>query len=149
MKIMNKIRMEDIIGSLLVLGFEQVDPMLYTLTLGQLSILNSEDNWFTLADTETSFAFNRYVLYDGFVYKLRDPEVVCLAMKLGLKEEVIKHLENLDFEEIILKKAAFYGIDWASQVKALFFCGKELEILKNLNLNKNNHRTLINKRISR
>ena len=69
---MEKINTEILVSSLFTIGFDKVDPLLYTYTLGQLSIDNQKLQLFEFEDSETSQKFNDYVNYDGIIFKLKD-----------------------------------------------------------------------------
>ena len=69
---MEKINTEILVSSLFSIGFDKVDVALFTYTLGQLSIDNKQLQLFEFEDSETHQIFNKYVDYDGIVFKLKD-----------------------------------------------------------------------------
>ena len=82
---MEKINTEILVSSLFTIGFDKVDPLLYTYTLGQLSIDNQKLQLFEFEDSETSQKFNDYVNYDGIIFKLKDGVTL---------ETNVSHVEN-------------------------------------------------------
>ena len=66
---MEKINTEILVSSLFIIGFDKVDGLLFTYTLGQLSIDNHKLQLFEFEDSCTSQKFNEYVNYDGIVFK--------------------------------------------------------------------------------
>ena len=62
---MEKINTEILVSSLFVIGFDKVDALLYTYTLGQLSLDNQKLQLFEFEDSSTSQKFNDYIDYDG------------------------------------------------------------------------------------
>ena len=62
---MEKINTETLVSSLFVIGFDKVDALLYTYTLGQLSLDNQKLQLFKFEDSSMSQKFNDYVDYDG------------------------------------------------------------------------------------
>ena len=69
---MEKINTEILVSSLFAIGFDKVDALLYTYTLGQLSIDNQQLQLFEFEDSETHQIFSKYVDYDGVTFKLKD-----------------------------------------------------------------------------
>ena len=68
---MEKINTEILVSSLFSIGFDKVDAVLFTYTLGQLSIDNKQLQLFEFEDSETHQIFNKYLDYDGIVFKLK------------------------------------------------------------------------------
>ena len=68
---MEKISFEMIVSGLFNLGFDKVDPVLFTYTLGELSMADIEHQ-FVYEHQDTSIGFNRYAVCNGGVIKLRD-----------------------------------------------------------------------------
>ena len=119
---MEKINTEVLVSSLFNIGFDKVDNVLFTYTLGQLSIDNQQLQLFEFEDSETHQLFNKYVDYDGIVFKLKDEitldtmvsynneKFYPLKKMLNTNKKLIEYLSQLDFSEIVLKKEKLYGI---------------------------------------
>ena len=109
---MEKINTEILVSSLFKIGFDKVDSLLYTNTLGKLSIDNQKSQLFDFVDSETSPLFNEFVNYDGIEFKLKDgitldtnvspikDHVFPLGKALHTNEHLIDYLEQLDFKDI-------------------------------------------------
>ena len=69
---MININSEMLVSSLFVLGFDSVDSMLFTYTLGKLSLDNHKLNLFEFKDDLTTNTFNKYVDYNGITFKLKE-----------------------------------------------------------------------------
>ena len=155
---MEKLNTEILINSLFIIGFDKVDSVLFTYTLGKLSIDNCKERLFEFEDEETTKVFNKYIDYDGIVFKLKEGYtldtnvsskegyVFPLKNLLHKNRKLIEYLNNLDFSEIILKKAELYGVRNIEQIDKSRFSSKEIEILKHLDLTKNKNNTLNLKR---
>lgn len=144
---MEIINTEILVSSLFAVGFDKVDAALFTYTLGKLS-MDDKNNTFTFEDKETSEVFNKYIDYDGFVFKLKEGylfntnvspserHIIPLSKALHVNKKLIEYLNNLDFSEIVLKKAEEYGMDSlienGEEVNTDLFSKKELDILKGI-----------------
>lgn len=147
---MEKINTEILVSTLLVAGFQQVDSVLFTYTLGKLSLDNQELNLFEFADEETTNTFNKYISFNGMVYKLKTPYtlednvspvekyIIPLKKVLHTNNKLLDYLNELDFEEIILKKLSLLQ-DTKNQ--DYLFSQKEKEIIREIN-NKGQNKTL-------
>ena len=112
---MEKINTEILVSSLFAIGFDKVDALLYTYTLGQLSIDNQQLQLFEFEDEETHQIFNKYVDYDGIIFKLKDgitldtmasyndEKFYPLRKMLNTNSRLIEYLSGLDFRKIIIK----------------------------------------------
>lgn len=139
---MEKINTEILVSSLFSIGFDKVDAVLFTYTLGQLSIDNKQLQLFEFEDSEIHKIFNKYVDYDGIVFKLKDGITLDtmvtynnetfypLRKMLNTNKKLIEYLSQLDFSEIVLKKAEAYGIQSADNIDSSFFSEKEKDILR-------------------
>lgn len=148
---MEKINTEILISSLFIIGFDKVDSVLYTYTLGQLSIDNSKLQMFEFEESETSQKFNEFVDYDGRIFKLKDGislemnvspagNYVCpLKKALSTNKKLIKYLSQLDFRKIIIKKIQSLGVDRIDSFD-LLFSNKEKEIMYKMFGIENMHR---------
>ena len=145
---MEIISFEMIVSALFNLGFDKIDPVLYTYTLGKLSIEDKEHQ-FVYEKQNTSIGFNKYVEESKGVIKIRDgytldtnispnnSKVIPVRKTLFSSKKLLSYLENFDFTEIILKKAKAYGIINADQAPLEFFSEKEISILRTLLVNQN------------
>lgn len=151
---MEKINTEILVSSLFSIGFDKVDAALFTYTLRQLSIDNKQLQLFEFEDSETHPIFNKYVDYDGIVFKLKDgitldtmasyndEKFYPLRKMLNTNKKLIEYLSGLDFSGIVLKKAESYGIQNIEQIDESRFSNKELGILQHLNSGQTNNKTL-------
>lgn len=151
---MEKINTEILISSLFSIGFDKVDALLFTYTLWQISIDNHKLQLFEFEDSEVHQIFSKYVYYDGIAFRLKDgitlntmtsynnQNFYQLKKMLNTSQKLIEYLSQLDFSEIILKKAESYGIQNIEQINDSRFSNKELEILQQLNFGQANNRTL-------
>lgn len=140
---MEIINTEQIVCSLLGIGFEQVDSMLFTLVLGKLSLEQREKPWFEFQDKEFSKFFETYVDSSASIFKLKDdfelasnigPDGYHYALEFALKHQnrtLTKHIENLDYQSIIYKKLEMIGFDKYEEC-AYLFCEKEKSIIRNI-----------------
>ena len=138
---MEIINTEILVSSLFNAGFDKVDPALFVFILAKLS-MDDRRGLFKFDDNETSLTFNKYVDYDGVVFKLKDGfqidtnvshvegHVLLLGKALFTNRYLIKYLNNLDFTEIVVKKAQLYGIKSMEDIDKSKFSLKEMEILK-------------------
>lgn len=148
---MEKINTEILVSSLFSVGFDKVDSILFVYTLARLSVDNHQ---FTFEDSITNQKFNKYVDYDGNIYKLKpgvtlntmvsynDKKFCPLKKLLNINSKLVEYLSQLDFEEIVSKKAKVYGVEKIEQIDKSIFSLKEIEILYNSNLFQNNNKTL-------
>ena len=139
---MEKINTEILVSSLFTTGFDKVDAVLFTYTLGQLSIDNQQLQLFEFEDSEIHQMFNKYVDYDGIVFKLKDGITLDtmvsynnetfypLRKMLNTNKKLIEYLSQLDFSEIVLKKVEAYGIQSAGNIESSLFSEKEKDILR-------------------
>lgn len=152
---MEKINTEILVSSLFIIGFDKVDGLLFTYTLGQLSIDNHKLQLFEFEDSCTSQKFNEYVNYDGIVFKLKEGVTLKtnvshvsdyerpLETALHSNRKLIEYLSNLDFKKIIYRKVETLGIDKIDCFPSLFstkekeIINKIFEIEKNVSGNKN------------
>ena len=139
---MEKINTEIIISSLFMVGFDKVDSILYTYILGKLMEDNVDLKEYEFKESIPSSNFNKYVDYDGNIFKLKNGlslnSMINLTylkdMELPLYKELltnkklIKYLNDLDYREIILKKINLLGFDRINDFNILF-SNKEKEII--------------------
>ena len=153
---MEKINTEILVSSLFAIGFDKVDALLYTYTLGQLSIDNQQLQLFEFEDEETHQIFNKYVDYDGIIFKLKDgitldtmtsyndEKFYPLRKMLNTNSRLIEYLSGLDFRKIIIKKIEALGVDRLDSFD-LLFSNHEKEIMYKMFGIENMHRENANK----
>ena len=134
---MEKINTELLISTLFKLGFDKIDPILFTYTLGKIT----KDGAFSFEEQDTSKAFKKYVdFFDGFIrlkdgYSLdtnispNDSIPITIGQSLFGNKYLFDYLSILDFTDIILKKAEDYTIGATGEVKKDFFSTKEIDLL--------------------
>ena len=124
------------------MGFNQVDSLLYTYTLGKIATDNTFLEMFEFKDKETSQIFNKYIEYDGIKFKLREGydlnTIVNLKPNqnielplykvLNTNKNLIEYLKKLDYKEIIVRKIISLGISRIVDYEDLF-SDKEKEII--------------------
>ena len=81
---MQKITIEDMIISLLIIGFKEVDALLITFTFSFLFKLDNFKNNFVYADENTTNTFSKCIEYENECYKF----------KKDISKETVKELEN-------------------------------------------------------
>lgn len=118
---MEKISTESMISSLFAIGFDRVDPLLFTYTMGQLFTDNFEMQLFYFEDREFSEQFKKYVDYENGIYKLKKgitldtnisplkESVFLLRNALRTNRQLVGYLSDLDFRKIIIKKIKELG----------------------------------------
>ena len=148
---MEKINTEILVSSLFTIGFDKVDALLYTYTLGQLSIDNNKLQLFEFEESEISQKFNEYVDYNGIIFKLKDDITLDtnvsptenhtwpLGKALHTNKKLVEYLSELDFRKIIIKKIESLGVDRIDSYD-LLFSAKEKEIMHRMFEIENMHR---------
>lgn len=127
---MEKITTEKYLGTLFRYGFEQVDPLLYTLTLGALgdNDLISKDKFDFSEDEPLSAYFKEYIESNGIVYRMKKDNEHCEKyFKFYSSKELLDTLDNLDFGKIISKKLNLYGIS-SEEMDTTRFSQKEIDL---------------------
>lgn len=147
---MEIINTEIVVSSLFNVGFDKVDAVLFTFVLAKIS-MDDKKHLFRFKDQKTSLIFDKYVDYNGLIFKLKngfqiDTNVsqkegfnIPLGKALITNRYLIEYLNNLDFSEIVLKKAELYGMQ---NIDDSTFSHKELKILNQLNMNNVKNKTL-------
>ena len=140
---MEKISTEILVSTLFNLGFDSVDPVLFTYTLGKLSQLDKERQ-FIFEEREPGIGFKEYVDCSGITMKIKDgytldtnvspndKMVIPVRKTLFGSRTLLEYLSNFDFSEIICEKAKAYSVQSAESVNPDLFCEKEIEILRAL-----------------
>ena len=150
---MEIINTEIVVSSLLSAGFDQVDALLYTFVLGQLSLDNRELQMFEFSDNELSALFNQFVDYNGIIFRLKDGfslktnvspvdgKVLPLEKALHTSKKLIDYFSQLDYKRIVLKKISTLYDDGVDNVE-MFFSEKEKSIIHEMfGLSKLPHKT--------
>lgn len=134
---MNIISTEMLVSTLFKLGFDKVDPVLFTFTLGKIS----KDGFFSFEEQDASRTFQEYVDFSDGLIKLKDGYLldtnispndsipITIGQSLFGNKYLFGYLSTLDFTDIILKKAEAYGIGVTGEVKKDFFSTKEIDLL--------------------
>lgn len=134
---MKQVTTECLIKSLIVIGFDRVDPLLFSLTLG--SIAMDKNKLYMIVDKPfTSRFFNIFELKNGS-YKLKDGisfdtdispvdgyqyKVIDYLVKESKKTNFIEFLSNVNFTDIVNRKLEMLDNDDSK------LCDKELELIK-------------------
>lgn len=143
---MEMINTEILVSSLLVLGFDVVDAHLFTYVLAQLTIDNRNTKVFEFKDRPTSQTFNTYINYDGIVFSIKDgfnldtnislTKNYTLPLKkvLHTNRRLLQYLQQLDFEQIVLRKlSSMGGFELITKEKYNYlFSSKEKELLEKI-----------------
>ena len=139
---MEKINTESILSALYILGFEKVDPVLFTLVLGRVSIDNSKNRLFKFKDEKISDGFEELLEIDGNAIGLAwggdmdfnishfEGSYIPLREALHPSTTLVEYLKTVDFEEILLTKMQLYGYNSISEIDKNNFSKKEIKILK-------------------
>lgn len=150
---MEKINTEMVVSSLFLVGFDQVDALLYTCVLGQLSIDNQEMQLFEFSDIELSAVFNKYVNYNGIIFKLKEGvsletdispiegKVLPLGNVLHTSKKLIDYLTKLDFRKIVLKKISILCNEDIDNLDLLFSSKEKAIIHEMFGLSKIPHKS--------
>lgn len=136
---MEKITTEILLTTLFEYGFDKVDPVLFTLTLGKTCLDNAKNHEF---DFRFDLPLTKSIVRDGIMYKLSDEVNKDLWFNYHSNEKLLKYFTNLNFEEIITKKLEGYGYNKMNcilgreKIDENLFSQKELEMI-DLMTNKN------------
>ena len=135
-----EINTETIISSLICIGYDKVDPILFTYTLGKIT-KNDSKQIFTFKDQEMS---SNYIEYDGFVYKLKegltlDTDVSKvegfqkpLRKVLNTNQQLVELLSKMDFTDVISEKMRTYGIRSIEDLDSNIFSTKEIDFISQI-----------------
>ena len=136
---MEKITTEIFLTTLFEYGFDKVDPVLFTYTLGKTVIDNANTHEF---DFRFDLPLTKSIVRDGIMYKLSDEVNKDLWFNYHSNKKLLKYFTNLNFEEIITKKLEGYGYNKMNcilgreKIDENLFSQKELEMI-DLMTNKN------------
>ena len=113
---LEKINTEILVSTLFNLGFDKVDPVLFTYTLGKLSLVDKERQ-FIFEEREPGIGFKKYVDFSGTAMKIKDGYTLDTnvspndKIKIPVKKtlfgsrSLLEYLSNFDFSEIVQKKS--------------------------------------------
>ena len=140
---MEKISSEDIICSLLLIGFDKIDSSFYAYTEEKLLEDNKTLKVFILEDKEFSALFKTYINYkdntfsfkNGYSLKtntsIKEGEYFPLEKRICKNRKLIEYFKNCDFTDILLKKIRDLNVETKEEVSKAF-CKKEKELLKDM-----------------
>ena len=138
---MVKINSENIIISLMELGFDSVDIYLYTFVLRKLLHDNKKIQLFEFVDEPKTHLFNEVIVNDECGYhfkkgislssKFCKNDNVTLRTLLKSKSELIDYLVCIDFKEIVLDKLSQFNSGDINSINT-YFCDKEKDIIINM-----------------
>ncbi len=98
---MQKVSIEDMIISLLIIGFNEVDAILVSFTFSYLSKMEYYKNNFIYVDLNTTSMFSKCVEYTNKCYKFKNNVSLENKKELFKKNEMlINYLKTIDFKEI-------------------------------------------------
>jgi hypothetical protein len=138
---METINTEILVSSLFKVGFDKVDGFLFEFVLAKQTMDNQGSNIFKFKDSMTTDFFNKYVDFNGIVFKLKDgitldtevsynnEKFYPLGEMLNTNKKLIEYLSQLDYSEIVLEKAEMYGEYDINRIDKKIFSQKEIEIL--------------------
>lgn len=148
---MINVNTEMLVSSLFILGFDSVDSILFTYTLGKLSLDNQKLKQFKIKDDLTTNTFNKYIEYNGIAFKLKDGynldtntspiEGYHFPLKYALQtnKKLLEYLESIDFKEIVSRKISTIGYEklerfdylFSNKEKQIMFEMSEIQSIKN------------------
>ena len=120
---MEKINTEILVSSLFTIGFDKVDAVLFTYTLGQLSIDNQQLQLFEFEDSEIHQMFNKYVDYDGIVVKylpkdfnkIKHAFIISIHKSQGSEFEMVIIPISKDYRRMLYRKLIYTAITRAKK----------------------------------
>lgn len=138
---MEKYNLENLISTLFVLGYDQLDSIFLTLITGK--IYTEKGNQFEYEEKEFTKEFKKFVNFDGFVYKLKEGLTLKSNTKLFkdktytikdlftsgvVNKKLSDYLINFDFRDIIIRKISLIGPNKIDKLACLF-SNKEKSII--------------------
>lgn len=128
---MEEINAEILLTTMFKYGFDRIDPILFTYTLGKVF---SNDEGITLEfpmDDPISASFLSHVTKEGEVYKLKEPqENMERWYRQHSNDTLYNYLDTLDFKRIIQMKVEKLNIkNEESLINNPLFSQKEISIL--------------------
>lgn len=137
---MEKINPENLITALILTGFEKVDSILMTFTLGHLTKDNDLLKEFEFKGEKMSRTFNDFIIFENGSYRIKegfdlntnissDKEKECpLKNILHTNNKLLNYIGILDFTSIISKKIESIGYNRIKDYEYLF-SEKEKQII--------------------
>lgn len=128
---MEFINTEKIVSSLLGIGFEQVDGILFTIVLEKIILEQRNSFNFDSSDNNYSNFFNTYIEQKDSIYRIKneynyssnvstDEHYISLQSSLKYQcDKLTKYLESLDFKDIVIKKINMLGIEQINKYPSL------------------------------
>ena len=140
---MEELNMEKIISTLFVMGFDEVDSILYSFLLRKLMKEKDFFEIFSFKNIEPSQDFSRYVELNGYKNKLKEGYTLesnlspvegkywPLARLLENKSSktLMDFLDSIDLGEVIEKKVNALGEERIKNNPSLL-CSKEIALLR-------------------
>lgn len=126
---MEIINTEIIISTLLLIGFDRVDPYLFSCVLGNILMDNVKNKLFEFKGAKTIKASSQYINYDGSVFTMNEEGFEMINAYLSKNNrKLIKYLSDLDYGPIIIRKIEKIGLESITE-KEYLFSPTEKEIL--------------------
>lgn len=127
-KSFEEISIETFLVTMFKYGFDKIDPALYVLTL---EVVGEKGNYcFNFSQTKPlSKRFKANIEYNGLFYKAKEGKNIEKYLNESYNENLLRALNEVDFEKVIEKKLSIYDIDGAN-IDSFHFSKKELEIRK-------------------
>ena len=138
---MENISTEDVVGSLLSVGFENVEAVLYAMTMSKLTTEQKDKKQFQYSERPFSTVFCKYVDMNGNGFKFKSG--VSLDTNISLNGEcpirnvlgnkrLTEHFySDFDFREVVFNKINVIGFYRLSEYGELF-CDKERDIMRRM-----------------
>ena len=158
---MKSISREIIITSLFELGFESVDPILYSLTFEEISKLDKNGN-FRYINMHEGIGFYNFVDSSGGICRLKkgyklDTEIYIsdsapkekVRDMLVRSESIVDLLKYIDFKKIIEQKMKIYKVSSIKNMDPELFCSKEIEIISGKKSSENTPNKILYKGLPR
>ena len=127
-KSFEEISIETFLVTMFKYGFDKIDPALYVLTL---EVVGEKGNYcFNFSQTKPlSKRFKSNIEYNGLFYKAKEGKNIEKYLNESYNENLLRALNEVNFEKVIEKKLSIYDIDGAN-IDSFHFSKKELEIRK-------------------
>ena len=127
---MEKITTEVFLTTMFEYGFDEIDPILFTLTLGSIACNDIGRNFELSFDETLSNSFKFHVIKVNGVYKLKEKqEDMERWYRYHSNNTLYKYLDNVDFKEIIKRKIKALNIKKTDIIKNPLFSQKEINII--------------------
>ena len=131
MKKTEKISTEVLLTTLFRYGFDKIDPILLTFTMGSIAYNNTIDKCFDfLFDEPLSNTFKNHVDKVENIYRLKDnQEDLDIWYKYNSNDKLFEQLDKVNFKEIIKKKIKELDIKNKDIMNNPLFSKKEVNIM--------------------